>query len=113
MTRLHLPAIIAAACVIVLASLSGVQAQGPSFNCRYASTYVEIAICDSRELSRLDRVLNLEYRRAMNRIGFREGAYLADDQSGWIGMRDNCGSYGCIADAYRRRIAFLRGYGRY
>jgi uncharacterized protein len=88
------------------------HAAGPSFNCRYASTYVEIAICDSRELSRLDRVLNLEYRKAQSRLDGYDIAELADAQAGWLADRDSCSSYGCIDDAYRTRIAQLRRVGR-
>jgi uncharacterized protein len=88
-------------------------AQGPSFNCRYASTYVELAICDSRELSRLDRVLALEYRKAINRLDRFDAADLADDQESWIGRRDSCDSNRCIDRAYRTRIALLRGVGRF
>jgi uncharacterized protein len=87
-------------------------AQGPGFNCNYASTYVELAICDSRELSRLDRVLNLEYAKAQNRLDSYDAADLAAAQDSWIARRDGCRNYGCVDRAYRTRIAFLRRFGR-
>lgn len=99
------------ACIAVL-WLSTTQAlASPSFNCRDAATYVELAICDSRELSRLDRILAREFRAAMNRLGRRDRAFLANEQARWIGERDSCESYGCVEDAYRTRIADLRLVG--
>jgi uncharacterized protein len=91
---------------------SEAKAAGPGFDCRYASTYVEIAICDSRELSRLDRVLNLEYRKAQNRLDEFDIQDLADAQDGWIARRDACGTLRCVDRAYRNRIAQLRNVGR-
>jgi uncharacterized protein len=102
----------AAASLALIAFALPAVAAGPSFNCRNASTYVEIAICDSRELSRLDRVLNLEYQKAQNRLDAYDGQDLADAQEGWIADRDSCVSYRCVDRAYRIRIAQLRRIGR-
>ena len=34
---------------------------GPSYNCRYAKLPAEVAICDSPELSELDRTMSIIY----------------------------------------------------
>jgi uncharacterized protein len=89
-------------------------AQGPGFDCRAAATYVEIAICDSRELSRLDRVLNREYTNASARTESDfQMQELVSDQENWIGNRDSCSTYSCVLRAYRTRIGQLRAFARY
>jgi uncharacterized protein len=85
----------------------------PSFNCARAATYVEIAICGDSELSRLDRILNAEYRAAMDRLNRRGRILLEDEQATWVAFRDQCGEYFCVDDAYRTRIAYLRAVGRF
>jgi uncharacterized protein len=105
-------AALCAGAIIAIVAPQGARAEGPGFDCRYVSTYVEIAICDSRELSRLDRVLNFEYAKAQNRLDAYDAADLADRQDAWIGRRDSCRRYGCVDRAYRTRIAQLRRVGR-
>jgi len=86
-------------------------AQAQSFNCRYARTPDEVAICRSDRLSRLDEVMARLYFRLRNSLGGSERAALETEQAEWLQSRRECGADGaCIADAYRRRIRELRAY---
>jgi hypothetical protein len=53
--------------------------EGPSFNCDYASTRSEIAICASPELARIERAMVQSYERLAAVIGEREARAIADE----------------------------------
>lgn len=76
-------------------------ASGQGFNCDRSRTAAEVVICDSGELSRLDRRLNRAYARSNTPV-WRQRA--------WLRSRNSCGvDRGCIRRHYLRRIAELRG----
>lgn len=96
-----------------LFALTGTAEAGqPSFNCRYASTATEVAICNSSFLGRLDRNLAYWYGRAKVRASyFGQVGWLKSTEQSWIYERDACGyDKSCIADAYTQRIQELRQY---
>jgi uncharacterized protein len=86
---------------------------GPSFNCNYAKAPDEVAVCQTPELSRLDREMARLYSEAMNyyRGGSRDS--IRRDQAAWLNSRHRCGcDANCIKDAYNRRcnrLAYLGG----
>jgi uncharacterized protein len=95
--------------IISLALAQAAHAQ--SFNCRYARTPDEIAICENGRLSRLDERLSGRFFRLRDSLYGPDRARLDREQAAWLNARQQCGSDpGCIAAAYRTRIAELSGW---
>ncbi len=89
--------------------LMPLSAEAQSFNCRYARSPDEVAICQNERLSGFDETMSQLFFRLRNEINGRERARLEADQADWLQSRNECGSdIDCIAQAYRRRIAELR-----
>jgi uncharacterized protein len=84
------------------------NAQGQSW-CRYeAHTPVEVTICGSDYLRRLDVRMSNKYSDLLNSLGRPDSLRLKADQLEWLNERNDCrADYACIADAYRRRIREL------
>jgi uncharacterized protein len=76
-----------------------------SFDCEKSVTSVEKSICLNRELSELDEVLNVAYRRGLG-ISLNEKE-LKESQQKWLIRRNNCVNENCLADLYRSRIEWL------
>lgn len=95
-----------------LYSYSAFAYSSPGYSCRTADQPAEIAVCDSRRLSRLDRVLNHWYQRAQERAGyFGQVNWLRRNQVAWIRSRNACGwNRACLGSKYRQRIRILRNY---
>ncbi|TNC48983.1 hypothetical protein FHG66_12520 [Rubellimicrobium rubrum] len=71
------------------------QQASPSFNCRYASTETEIAICNSPALAELEMQMYGGYLALVERIGERQARRIADDL---LERRQACGpDRSCIA----------------
>lgn len=83
-------------------------AAGPSFNCRYARTSGEMAVCNDAELAALDRQMSSQYYRAIANSNVRQRRLLAVTRDKFLGFRDRCPSKACIADAYRGRMREIR-----
>ncbi len=80
----------------VLAPLPARAQEGPSFNCNYASTATEAAICGSPRLSRIERWVVESYEDLAGRIGQREARAIADVQ---LARRQDCeGDPACIEE---------------
>lgn len=81
----------------VLWPAAGAEAQeGPSFDCSYAGTRTEIAICSSPDLAALERQMVASYERLAETIGRREARALADEL---LARRQACeGDPNCIAE---------------
>jgi uncharacterized protein len=81
---------------------------GPSFNCRYARTRGEIAVCRDPALASLDRQMAAQFYRAM--AVARPGArvILQRTRNRFLRFRDSCGSDACIAESYRGRMREIR-----
>jgi uncharacterized protein len=101
-----------------IAELEVVRAQppiaapvSPSFNCRYARTSVEQAICSDPALAAKDRRMARLYERAG---GSRFGP-VEPRQSAWLAARDACARvagpalHACIHEAYNARVTELGG----
>jgi len=81
----------------------------PSFNCRYAKTAVERAICADPVLAAKDRRMALLYEQA----GGSRYRPVDPSQWSWLAARNRCGSArgpaleGCLHAAYNDRMAEL------
>ena len=94
--------------IALAALLLPAAAEAQSFNCRNARFADEIAICESRLLSRLDVRMARLFFQARESDG---GSELGDDQDAWLRTRRACGGdEDCIEEAYRERIRELREY---
>ncbi len=76
----------------------------PSFNCQYARTRGEIAVCNDAGLAALDRQMAAEFSRAMAQASAGERAMLQNSRGRFLSFRDRCGTNSCIADTYRGRM---------
>jgi len=93
------------AAVLTLAS----DAQAQSFNCRYAKSPAEVAICQNAGLMALDRQLGQAYSEArVNMTGVRTDLRLAEfakDQRKWLRQRNDCRSdVACLRQNYTGRL---------
>jgi uncharacterized protein len=95
--------------LIGLVSLLLIQsAHAQSFNCRYARTPDEVAICEDARLSALDERLSNRFFRLRDTLYGPDRARLDRDQAAWLNARHQCGSApACIAAAYRARLSEL------
>jgi hypothetical protein len=66
-------------------------------------------VCDSAELSSLDGVVGVAYKRAVSDSG--KGAEIQREQSRWVGRRNACGEdRACLRQRYREQIELLESY---
>ena len=80
----------------------------PSFNCRYARTRGEIAVCNDGALAALDRQMASQYYRAVGSADARQRELLRSTRTRFLRYRDRCRSDACIAGAYRDRMVEIR-----
>jgi uncharacterized protein len=80
----------------------------PSFNCRYARTRGEIAVCQDSGLAALDRQMSSQYYRALAAASTRQRAILTSTRDSFLRYRDRCPSNVCIAETYRGRMREIR-----
>ncbi|MGD9803536.1 MAG: caspase family protein [Hyphomicrobiaceae bacterium] len=80
----------------------------PSFDCKEHYKDAEVAVCNNPELAILDNELSRVYASAHGAANTRRKEDILATQRRWITDRDECGiEPGCIARAYRTRIAYL------
>ena len=78
--------------------------------CKTAQKPAEQTICSNPQLSRLDGVLNVAYRRAIT-DGAKQRGEIDHEQPRWMGRRDACGTdVACIERRYREQIQFLESF---
>lgn len=80
----------------------------PSFNCRFARTRGEIAVCNDGGLAALDRQMAAQFNSALSQADADERALLQRTRSRFLSYRDSCRSDSCIANAYRGRMTEIR-----
>ena len=80
----------------------------PSFNCRFARSRGEIAVCGDPGLASLDRQMAAQFNTAMAQGDSRQRSLLQRTRSDFLRYRDNCPSNSCIAETYRGRIREIR-----
>lgn len=76
----------------------------PSFNCQYARTRGEIAVCNDAGLAALDRQMAAAFNRALAEASAGQRVVLQNTRGRFISYRDRCGTNSCIADTYRGRM---------
>jgi hypothetical protein len=76
----------------------------PGFNCRYARTSGEIAVCRNDQLASLDRAMASQFYRALSAADRGQRRQLTVTRDRFLRYRDRCGSDACIADAYQGRM---------
>ena len=89
------------------------MAQGPSFDCsKVEQGSIEALVCQSPELSALDRQMAGVYAAALKKAGNEHPAYLKPTQRGWIKGRDDCWKAqdipACVKDSYQQRLVELQ-----
>jgi uncharacterized protein YecT (DUF1311 family) len=80
----------------------------PSFNCGYARTRGEIAVCGDSGLAALDRQMAAQYFRALSAADARERGILTATRDSFLRYRDRCPTNACIAETYRGRMREIR-----
>jgi hypothetical protein len=80
----------------------------PSFNCRYARTRGEVAVCNDPGLAALDRQMASQFYRALRMANARQRATLTATRDSFLRFRDRCPSDACIAETYRGRMREIR-----
>lgn len=80
----------------------------PSFNCRFARSRGEIAVCNDPGLAALDRQMAAQFSTALAQADSGERALLQRTRADFLRYRDNCPSNACIAETYRGRIREIR-----
>lgn len=87
-----------------------VRTPNPSFNCAYAGTPTEYAICGSAELADMDRQMAALFHAYRGRLSNARKRELDAAQRAWLAKRNGCGaSAPCLRAAYAQRIAVLGG----
>jgi hypothetical protein len=76
----------------------------PSFNCRYARTRGEIAICKDAGLAALDRQMASQYYRAIASANATQRRALQTSRDAFLRRRDSCRQAACIASSYQERM---------
>ena len=76
----------------------------PSFNCRYARTRGEIAICKDSRLAALDRQMAAQYYRAIASANAAQRRDLKNSRDAFLRRRDRCREAACIANSYQQRM---------
>ena len=80
----------------------------PSFNCRFARSRGEIAVCGDSGLAALDRQMAAQFNSAMAQADSGQRSLLQRTRSDFLRYRDNCPSNACIAETYRGRMREIR-----
>lgn len=86
----------------------GARSVRPSFNCRYARTRSEIAVCNDAGLASLDRQMASQYYRAISAANARQRAQLVRSRTTFLRFRDRCAGNACIAETYHGRMREIR-----
>lgn len=77
-----------------------------SFNCAKAKTWAEKTICNTKQLSNLDELLDASYKKALASTSAKSALKAA--QTDWLVMeRDTCEDVDCLKSVYTSRIAVL------
>lgn len=101
-----------AAAVLTCRPLPAEEPIGPSFPCRYAQSRAEILVCQSVELSELDRQLAGVFDNTRYQAGVDAKALRRDEEVWLKDVRDACADAECLRRAYSRRIEVLRDQSR-
>jgi uncharacterized protein YecT (DUF1311 family) len=86
----------------------------PSFPCDKATAAAEQLVCHDPGLAELDVTLANTYQATMSRLSPSDQQRLKRDENAWLQQRNACAGSasmrGCVAQAYRARIAQLERF---
>lgn len=86
-----------------------VSVMGASFDCKKSHTFIEKAICNNKQLSKLDDKLSEAYRDTLD-IAFAPED-LKEEQREWLtNVRNACQNVTCLRRIYTQRIQYLADY---
>jgi outer membrane biosynthesis protein TonB len=77
----------------------------PSYNCRYARTRSEVAVCGDTGLARLDQEMAAQFNTAYRQATRAQREVLERSRLRFLYRRDRCQSASCIAATYRARMS--------
>lgn len=102
-----------AALIPLALACAATPAEGASFDCAKATTWIEEAVCEDETLGQLDERLAAAYRQARERSRADGAALerLTDQQRAWLQARDGCKLTPCLRRLYEQRVAELTGDG--
>lgn len=80
----------------------------PSFNCTFARSRSEQAVCANPGLAGLDRQMAAQFNSALSRADSEQRALLLQTRDRFLLYRERCRNDGCIADTYRGRMREIR-----
>ncbi len=80
----------------------------PSFNCRYARSRSERAVCSNERLAAKDRAMSSLFYSALADADPRTRAVLRRTRDRFLAYREGCNSDTCIAQAYDGRMDEIR-----
>lgn len=90
----------------ILLTMISLNVHSTSFNCAKATTSIEKMICSNTQLSDLDELLVVSYKKAMSRT--EDKKQLKSEQQQWLkSTRNACQDVECLKDAYAMRITEL------
>jgi uncharacterized protein len=77
----------------------------PSYNCRYARSRSETAVCSDVGLASLDRQMAAQFNTALRQGTPAQRKVLERSRLRFLYRRDRCQSASCIAATYRARMS--------
>jgi outer membrane biosynthesis protein TonB len=77
----------------------------PSYNCRYARTRSEVAVCGDAGLAGLDQQMAAQFNTAYRQATRAQREVLERSRLRFLYRRDRCQSASCIAEVYQRRMS--------
>jgi uncharacterized protein len=96
------------ALLLLLTLFLSTSASAASFNCRYAKSPTEVAICQSPRLERFDELVARMFFGLQEDVPPREFRSVRAAQSRFISSRNRCGyNEYCIVQEYDSRISAL------
>ena len=85
-------------------ALARVPAARPSYNCRYARTRSEVAVCSDAGLASLDQQMAAQFNTTYRQGTPDQRQVLERSRLRFLYRRDRCRSASCIAEIYRTRM---------
>jgi outer membrane biosynthesis protein TonB len=82
-----------------------IAAVRPSYNCRFARTRSEVAVCGDAGLASLDRQMAAQFNNAYGQATRAQREVLERSRLRFLYRRDRCQSASCIAATYRARMS--------
>ena len=82
-----------------------IEGISPSFSCSASLSNIESYICNSRQLSLLDKLMSNQYALLMANHKNEIASALKKEQIAWISRRNSCLDFSCIETEYKNRLS--------